>query len=865
MIATFFIVFLSIGLAVGQQPISTSYTIEDTTVGRVVFNGLGGISGGGATSVLLPSYPADQLAEILDYLFLPNFGASLQICKVEIGGDAQSTDGSESSYMHAPWVQDFETGYEWFLMKEAKKRNPDVKLYGLPWAFPQWLTCSPGTLINCTNDPYTNIRLTAEYIVGWVAGAKQVHGLDIDFVGSWNERAFNVTYLITLRKALDAAGFPNTKIIAADNGWDIADAVLDNPELAASLYALGSHYPGTTSSPSAQATGMRLWASEDGSTYNNQIGAGCWARIINQNFVNGNMSSTINWNMVAAYMKGTHWYRAGLMNALQPWTGSYGTWNADGSWTAGPMIWATAHTTQFTSASGAWSYLPLGAGAGLLQGGGSYVTFINEKTGDLTIVIEKMSRQHSMCVRPTVAPYTTVDEAAMFKLLGGLTNITSLNLWSTFFPWYSDQLNNSSSSSNVDDGYFRQLQPVAVVNGVFSLNIEVDTVYTLTTLSTGKKGSFNTKRVTPTLFPTAYVTDFEDCAPSSEAAYFSDQNGAFECHNSFDPAHGIVMQQMVPLLPVTWSGDMRPFSLIGHRDGKNLSLTCEASIQQADSTVMFGVHMSSTTSGSYSDFDGVIWGVDTAGVWGLWSAIRAVGSGLTMTKGQLASPLAVGSWHTYRLDVVGDRLSVWVDGQVVIADKDVSVGFPTSGHGMIGVQNYGDFTLYDNFQLYTDYTPCTTSIAEGAPLSVVECSSEVGLQPGSLWQYEALPNVNSGFITLRGQPDLCVTAVPVDGQIDWPLKLATCSTANENQLWSWYFQGVAPDNEQKSWIYLASAGINPPQWITARCLTVINPSADIGSSMTASPCVQSTFQAFWYDFAEGEIGNEATATCLGVC
>jgi galactosylceramidase len=30
----------------------------------------------------------------------------------------------------------FQRGYEWWLMTEAKKRNPDIVLYGLPWAFP---------------------------------------------------------------------------------------------------------------------------------------------------------------------------------------------------------------------------------------------------------------------------------------------------------------------------------------------------------------------------------------------------------------------------------------------------------------------------------------------------------------------------------------------------------------------------------------------------------------------------------------------------------------------------------------------------------------------------------------------------------
>ena len=44
--------------------------------------GIGGLSGGGATSRLLVSYPEPVLSELLDLLFLPNYAASLQILKV---------------------------------------------------------------------------------------------------------------------------------------------------------------------------------------------------------------------------------------------------------------------------------------------------------------------------------------------------------------------------------------------------------------------------------------------------------------------------------------------------------------------------------------------------------------------------------------------------------------------------------------------------------------------------------------------------------------------------------------------------------------------------------------------------------------
>lgn len=90
--------------------------------------------------------------------------------------------------------------YEWWLMKEAKKRNPDITLIGLPWAWPGWI--GQGTVL-----PYENKTLTATYIMKWVKGAKEHHGLKIDYVGIWNERPYDIKYIETLRTVLNENGF----------------------------------------------------------------------------------------------------------------------------------------------------------------------------------------------------------------------------------------------------------------------------------------------------------------------------------------------------------------------------------------------------------------------------------------------------------------------------------------------------------------------------------------------------------------------------------------------------------------------------------------------------------------------------------
>lgn len=90
---------VALGAALREEaPTAGPYTIDPTKLDRA-FDGHGGLSAG-ASSRLLYDYEEPYRSDILDYLYKPNFGAQLTICKVEIGGDVQSTNGAEASHMH---------------------------------------------------------------------------------------------------------------------------------------------------------------------------------------------------------------------------------------------------------------------------------------------------------------------------------------------------------------------------------------------------------------------------------------------------------------------------------------------------------------------------------------------------------------------------------------------------------------------------------------------------------------------------------------------------------------------------------------------------------------------------------------------
>src|SRR5690349_10158850 len=117
---------------------AASITINGSSGGRV-FDGVGAISGGGGNSRLLIDYPEPQRGQILDYLFKPGYGAAVQLLKVEIGGDTNSTSGAEPSHEHTRGAVNCTRGYEWWLAQQAKARNPNIKLYGLSWGAPGWI------------------------------------------------------------------------------------------------------------------------------------------------------------------------------------------------------------------------------------------------------------------------------------------------------------------------------------------------------------------------------------------------------------------------------------------------------------------------------------------------------------------------------------------------------------------------------------------------------------------------------------------------------------------------------------------------------------------------------------------------------
>src|SRR5246127_4496816 len=181
---------------------SVSVTIDPASPGRT-FDGLGAVSAG-ASSRLLYDYPEPYRSQVLDYLFKPHYGAGLQHLKVEIGGDVNSTDGSEPSHMRTPVDKNFTRGYEWWLMEEAHRRNPKIILDTLAWGAPGWIG---------KNTLYTPAM--AQYTAVFLNGAQSQYHHNTPYTGFGNEWPLDAQYGKTLRKVLDNE-HPAAKIVCCD-------------------------------------------------------------------------------------------------------------------------------------------------------------------------------------------------------------------------------------------------------------------------------------------------------------------------------------------------------------------------------------------------------------------------------------------------------------------------------------------------------------------------------------------------------------------------------------------------------------------------------------------------------------------------
>jgi hypothetical protein len=735
--------------AAPQADAATTTTISANGASAgLTFGGIGAISGGGGNSRLLTDYPAAQQQQILDYLFKPDYGADLQILKVEIGGDTNSTDGSESSIEHTSGAINCSSGYEWWLMEQAKALNPSIKLYGLAWGAPGWVGSTFWT------------TATINYLVSWLNCATS-HGLTINYLGGWNERGYSIAWYEQLRSTLNADGYSAVQIVGADSDWSIATDVAGNPTFASAVSIIGVHYPcaggdgGSAdtcpANATAEGTGKPLWASENGSQ-DLTGGAGALIRSIVRGYTDAELTGYVNWPLIASIYPDLPYDDDGLMLANQPWSGAY---------SAGESLWATAQVTQFTQPG--WQFLNAGSGyLGGAESNGSYVTLKSTDGTDYSTIIETTTATAAQTVNVTVS--------------GGLST-GAVHVWSTDV--------NAPTAANT----FVQQASRTPVNGAYSLTVQPGYVYTLTTTTGQGKGT--AAGPAQTTLPLPYSDTFASDTVGQQPRYLSQMQGAFEIEPCAGGRSGDCLKQQAATEPVEWDDNAAPYTIGGNLSWSNYTVSADALMEQAGAVQLLG------RVGTMQPFDPAAINdyylqLSNAGA---WSIVRNSTSGTltTLASGTVTAP-GLNSWQQLALTFNGHTISAAINGTTVGTVTDSAYASGMIGLGTSGYQTdqFSDLST----TLVGSATPTGEVIADD-PAECMDANAGSSTPGTKVQMWDCNDSGTSQQWTMEGNG-----TIGINGQC---LDITGASHANGTLIEEWTCNGGA--NQQ--WIAVNGELVNP--------------------------------------------------------
>jgi galactosylceramidase len=628
----------------------------DGKAGGKRFDGIGAVSGGGATSVLLKDYAETQRNQILDLLFKPKFGASISSLLVEVPGDGNSTQGSESSHMHSRTDENYSRGYEWWLMTEAKKRNPAITLDANAWGCPAWVG----------NGKFWSQDM-CDYYTKWIKGLKSVYGLDLDAIGCRNEKGDSKDFVKMFRTTLNNNGLQKVKIHAFDNWgkskfnwcWDMKTDV----ELRNAVDIISAHTMTEVLTPAhviqlSEDLNKPIWNTEE---HIYKEGFDCEISMVesfNQNFIESGVTKIVNWYLVGS-VYGIEPYpeTPAIMIAREPWSGNYYTRQ---------VLWGYAHYGQFCEVG--WTYL--NGACGKLPEGGTYVTLKSPGT-DYSIIVETKNAK--------------ANQKMTIIVDGGLSS-GDVCVW----------------KSNDKEQFVKQAN-IKPVNGKFQITFEPKSIYSISTTMGQQKGGFeNIPASSP--FPFPYYETFEEYKDAAAWGYLphytADIAGVFELADRSDKK-GKCLRQVIGEPAQSWAPEWNPYTIIGDDKWTDYDASVDLFLENGGWGGIMG-RVSGTGSGYGCRLNGYYMRYSSNGECELYLATKDEKNkpGTLLASGK-TSGVSGNKWHNLKLRFVGSTITGFVDNKQVLTATNAT--YPKGMSGLItGSENKISFTAqFDNLLINT--------------------------------------------------------------------------------------------------------------------------------------------------------------------
>ncbi|MGA8529830.1 MAG: hypothetical protein WB622_08950, partial [Acidobacteriaceae bacterium] len=237
---------------------------------------------------------------------------------------------------------------------------------------------------------------------------------------------------------------------------------------------------------------------------------------------------------------------------------------------------------------------------------------------------------------------------------------------------------------------FRQVRDVTPAHGDLTLEIDPDSLYSIT--NTTGQGKGDAVPPPPAAFPLPWSDNFDASPVGKAAKYLSDQDGAFETHPCRERA-GNCLTQVITVKPIPWFPLPDPFTLAGDEAWSNYAIAADALIPTAGQATLFGridsANVFTDPKAIYPSGYGLI--LHSSGAWQLIATAYRKDD-ILLASGEISWQPA--QWHHLQLSFDKARIGVTIDGHALAEVEDSS-----HPHGMFAIGSDWTRVQFDNLSV----------------------------------------------------------------------------------------------------------------------------------------------------------------------
>jgi hypothetical protein len=245
--------------------------------------------------------------------------------------------------------------------------------------------------------------------------------------------------------------------------------------------------------------------------------------------------------------------------------------------------------------------------------------------------------------------------------------------------------------------WFIREETVPVTGNQFTLNIQPQSIYTITTTSGQGKAKAPTMAASKP-FPLPYTDNFNEYAEEATVKYFLDQGGSWTTRPDPTNPTNMVFTQVVTMKPILWywcASNIDPLTVIGYNKYKDYSVSVNALLTEAKQ----GVYVAISGRIGPDSFDARRYGfppgytiqLESTGHWWVWLGTQK-GQSTQLATGMVS--FSINKWQNLEINFKGNNITVHFNGGQIWTglDQTYPQGLAALGSGL-------HYAYFDNFKI----------------------------------------------------------------------------------------------------------------------------------------------------------------------